>query len=726
MTGAAVYIVGMGIVSSLGLGLDETTDALINARRALTTSIPFPIASPQHLPVGAVSLAEAGQSPPRTHRLARLAADQALAGCETPPDAIVLGSTTGGILTTESLFGQKIDDPRRYGMHALGSVAEDLARRSGCTGPVVTVSTACSSGAVAIKLAVEMLRCGLARCVLAGGADSLCRLTYFGFNALQLIDPDGARPLDRDRRGMSVAEGAAMLLLSLEPGDAACPQIIGAGLSCDAYHATTPHPEGAGAMAAMQAALDDAGISVSDIDYINLHGTGTIDNDMSEARAVKTLFVSGLPPASPPASSIKGATGHPLAAAGALEAVVAALSIERGFIPANVGHRTIDPALGIAPVTSPLKRPVTTVLSNSFGFGGNNASLIVSRTSRRPDTSRTASGRPGLTIVGRACLTGTGLTDETRRVFFAGYACRGLLADGTLAQGLAPRLIRRLKRLPQMALSLAVHACNGVDAERMPVMVSFGTAWGALSETHDFLERLTETGQQYPSPTDFIGSVHNAPAGQIAMLLGAKGANVTTSGGDYSFEQALLAAELLTRQTADPIFVAAADEHHPVFSPLFDASVRLATQPADGGGGLLLQRRQAKGATCIDLVHYGSGEPADGMKALIQALGGAAAMDRRFGAVMVGLPAGRRKQAQRQLNSFLELSRFQGAMIDYRRLTGEFGGASAVASVLATEMVARGGVPGPLVGGTDQPLNGKGMLVLGLGDVITAIRIFPS
>ena len=722
MTGGAVYIVGMGIVSSLGLGLDETMDALINARRALTTASPFPIALPRYLPVGAVSLADAGQSPPRTHRLARLAADQALAGCDIPPDAIVLGTTTGGILTTESLFEQQIDDPKRYGLHALGSVAEDLARRSGCTGPVITVSTACSSGAVAIKLAMDMLRCGLARRVLAGGADSLCRLTYFGFNALQLIDPDGARPLDRDRRGMSVAEGSAMLLLSLAPGDAACPQIIGAGLSCDAYHATTPHPEGAGAMAAMRAALDDAGISVSDIDYINLHGTGTIDNDLSEARAVKTLFGPGLPPA----SSIKGATGHPLAAAGAIEAVVGALSIDRGLIPANVGHRTIDPALGIAPVTSPLRRSVSTVLSNSFGFGGNNAAMIVSRTARPLETSPSASDRPGLTIVGRACLTGAGLTDETRRAFFAGHACRGVLAGGALAQGLAPRLIRRLKRLPQMALSLAVHACDGVDAERMPVMVSFGTAWGALSETHDFLERLIETDQQYPSPTDFIGSVHNAPAGQIAMLLGAKGANVTTSGGDYSFEQALLAADLLTRQTADPIFVAAADEHHPVFSPLFDTSVRLAAQPADGGGGLLLQRRQAKGASCIALAHYGSGEPADGVKTLVQALGGAAGMDRRFGAVMVGLPAARRKQAQRQLDSFLELSRFQGAVIDYRRLTGEFGGASAVASVLATEMLGRGSVPGPLVGGTDQALNGKGVLVLGLGDFITAIRIVPS
>jgi len=725
LTGGAVYIAGMGIVSSLGLGLDETLDALITGKRALTPASPFPILLPQHLPVGAasaVSLENAAETPPRTHRLARLAADQALASCGEPPDAIVLGSTTGGILTTESLFERKIVDPQRYGMHALGSIAEDLARRCGCTGPVVTVSTACSSGAVAIKLALEMLRCGFARRVLAGGADSLCRLTYFGFNALQLIDPDGARPLDRDRRGMSVAEGAAMLLLSLAPSDAGGLQVIGAGLSCDAYHATTPHPEGAGAMAAMQAALDDAGVAVSEIDYINLHGTGTIDNDLSEARAVKTLFASGLPPA----SSIKGATGHPLAAAGAIEAVVAALSIEHGLIPANVGLGTIDPALDMAPVTSPLKRPVTTVLSNSFGFGGNNAALIVSRNPRRSEAFPAALGSPGLSIVGRACLSGAGSTEETRRAFFMDHACRGLMADGALAQGLPPRLIRRLKRLPKMALSLAVQAREGVDAAQMPVMVSMGTAWGALSETHDFLDRLFETGQQYPSPTDFIGSVHNAPAGQIAMLIGAKGANVTTSGGDYSFEQALLAADLLTRQTADPILVVGADEYHPVFSPLFDASVRLAAQPADGGGGLLLQRVQAPGDLRIALVYYGAGGNAEGLKTMIDALGGANVTGRRYGALMVGLPAARREAADRQLDRFLALSRFDGPVIDYRRLTGEFAAASAVATVLAAEMVSQGSVPGPLVGGTDQALNGKGVLVLGLGDFITATRVFVS
>jgi 3-oxoacyl-[acyl-carrier-protein] synthase-1/3-oxoacyl-[acyl-carrier-protein] synthase II len=243
------------------------------------------------------------------------------------------------MLTTESLLKQKIRDPDSFRYHAVGSVAEDIARRYRCTGPAITVSTACSSGTVAIKIALEMLRSGHAKRVLVGGADSLCRLTYYGFNSLQLIDPEGARPLDKDRRGMSVAEGAAMLLLVANEPDDAIVEVLGAGLSCDAHHPVMPQPEGQGALAAMRAAVRDAGISISDIDYINLHGTGTRDNDLSEAKAIHALF----PDEKPLLSSVKGAFGHSLAAAGAIEAVVAAISVSNHLVPANVGCRFPDP-----------------------------------------------------------------------------------------------------------------------------------------------------------------------------------------------------------------------------------------------------------------------------------------------------------------------------------------------------------------------------------------------
>ncbi|MBR9981035.1 MAG: beta-ketoacyl synthase chain length factor, partial [Desulfatitalea sp.] len=638
-------------------------------------------------------------------------------GCDGPPDAIVLGSTTGGIFTTETLLAADCKDPAAYRNHALTTVAEELAGRCGCTGPVITVSTACSSGAVAIKVAMEMLRSGLARKVLAGGADSLCRLTYFGFKSLQLIDPAGARPLDLERRGMSVAEGAAMLLLAHDTTAADGLRVLGAGLSCDAHHATAPHPDGAGALAAMGAAMADARLAPGAIDYINLHGTGTPDNDLAEGRAIRALFGEDRPPL----SSIKGTTGHPLAAAGAIEAVVSALCIRHGLLPANVGYRTFDAELGLEPVAKPTPAPLATVMSNSFGFGGNNATLIVG-TGHRTTAGDSCMTAPPLVAEGFACITGAGRVAGTRERFFAGESCAGCLDEGPLAEGLPPRTIRRFKRLPRMALALAVNACEGVAADRMPGAVSLGTAWGALTETHDFLRRLAETGGQFPSPTDFVGSVHNAPAGQIAMHLGIRGANVTTSGGDASFEQALLVAGLLAQRPGTSILVTSADEYHPVLSRLFDPSVR-ADAMADGGGALLLRRSASGQGPVIQMLDYRSGGCPDGLAGLVSRLGGADAVNREYGVILAGLPAGSRDQAEARLAAFVSASRFGGPVVDYRRLTGEFGSASAVAAVMGVAMARQGVVPGPLAGGTPLLLQGKSLLLLGLGTAVTAVRI---
>ena len=234
MTDVRVYISGMGIISCLGKGLSKTGEAIQKSLTGIRPLTLFPTASNQPLPAGEAADPLENGSVPRTHQLARLAAAQAMADLKEAPDAVVMGVTTGGMLTTEALLKAKVRDPKLFCLHATGSVVEDIARRYRCTGPALTVSTACSSGAAAIKIALEMLRSGCVKRVLAGGADSLCRLTYYGFNSLQLVDPDGARPFDLNRRGMSVAEGAAMLLLVANDPDHAVAEIIGAGLSCDA------------------------------------------------------------------------------------------------------------------------------------------------------------------------------------------------------------------------------------------------------------------------------------------------------------------------------------------------------------------------------------------------------------------------------------------------------------------------------------------------------------
>ncbi|PKN65847.1 MAG: 3-oxoacyl-ACP synthase [Deltaproteobacteria bacterium HGW-Deltaproteobacteria-15] len=719
MTETRVYISGMGVVSCLGTGVLETTDAIRKGLSGLGPLTLFPIACTD--PAGQVSGLFQTEAVPRTHQLARLAADQAMAASDDGTvDAIVLGTTTGGMATTEELLEKKKDDPRLFRHHSAASVAEDLARRYRCKGPAITICTACSSGAVAIKLALEMLRAGLAERVLAGGADSLCRLTYYGFKSLQLIDPEGSRPLDKDRRGMSLSEGAAMLLLSSNRPDNAMAELLGAGLSCDAYHPVKPHPNGRGALAAMRAAIRDAGISESDIDYINLHGTGTPDNDLSEAEAIRSLF----PDEKPSMSSVKGGFGHSLAAAGAIETVVSAISISNNLIPANVGCTLPDAGLKLNPVMKPTGKPVDCVLSNSFGFGGNNASVVIGGPGKHRSPAPFLEMEP-MAVLGYACLTGAGDTKSTVASLLAGRGCKGALPLQEISRNLSSQVVRRLKRLPRLALSLAIAAHGNSGRAVPPSSVFLGTGWGALSETCDFLAGLFETGGRFPSPTDFVGSVHNGPAGQVALHFQSTGFNITTSGGDQSFEQALMAAHLLTRGGDDSSFVMGADESHPILSKCFDESVLTDETLSDGGGAFCLGKGNGEPGLYIRLSFYENVENnPEVISSLTGRLGGPDRIKSAYGAVLTGMPGACRREGEEQLQRFLSLAAFENPVIDYRRLAGEFASSSAVAAVLAAGFMEEGKIPGPLCSGQPLPLDGKGVLVLGLGKFVTAVEVF--
>lgn len=713
-----VFIAAVGIISPLGRGLEQTEAALRVDQTAIAPLEIFPLLQGQVLPAGQVRDLDAGLFPPRAHRLAREAARMALAGQTKPPDAVVLGCTTGGILTSEGLLRAKQCSPEAFRAHGLHSLAEDIATLSRCTGPALTVSTACSSGAVAIALALQLLRTGQARRVLAGGVDSLSRLTYYGFHSLQLVDRNGCRPLDATRQGLAVAEGAAMLLLTTEPTEQPLADLLGAGLSCDAYHPTAPHPEGRGARAAMLAAIEDAGLRPEDIDYINLHGTGTPDNDLAEARAIASLFS---PP--PPLSSIKGATGHSLAAAGAIEAVVSCLAVSRNLVPGTVGCSEPDPLFGFTPQRRCGEQAVATVLSNSFGFGGNNGCLVIGR--HRDASPCPPSGQvPLLAVHGCACLTGKGLLQETFAHLCTGGSVGGIFPDAELAERLPARLIRRIKRLARLALLLAGEARADAEGQDPPNAVYLGTAWGALSETWDFLQRLETSGEQFPSPTDFVGSVHNGPAGQVAMLLKATGANVTTSGGDYSFEQALLAAQTLLPASAQSALLLGADEAHAEFSPLLDRSIAIG-ELADGGGGLYVNRDQEQARCLTRLAYYGRGGGEDLPDQLFATLGGAEYFQRHDLVVFAGLPAAMQADSGPQLARLVELIGRSLPICRYRDFLGEFASASAVAAVLAVHCLESGRIPGALVGGEDVVLAPKSrLLVLGTGQCLTAMEFF--
>ena len=716
-----VFIVGVGLISPLGIGFSRNRTALEEGRTGIAPLSLFPTPHRPPLPVGEIEEIPRNDRLPRTHILAGMAAAEALHGAKVLPDAVVLGAITGGMPLTETLLKEGVRDPRRYRHHGNGSVAEYVAGEIGCTGTVLTVSTACSSGTVALKIALEMLRSGRSACVLAGGVDALCRMTYYGFNALQLVDPAGARPLDRGRRGMTVAEGAALFLLAAgeEPPDHALAELLGVGLSCDAYHPAAPRPDGSDACRAMREALSDAGAVPSDIDYIHLHGTGTIDNDLAEARAIRALFGEKMPRL----SSTKGATGHALAAAGAFGAAVSIMSIGSGLVPGNSGCRVPDPELNLHPVMAPLAVKSDMVLSNAFGFGGNTAALVTGRPGKSLNRRNVRPREEGFSVLGSACLTGAGDVHATLERLRKGKPVQGLMPPGALSSRLPPRDLRRLKRLSRAVQSLALAAQEDAAA---PASVFFGTGWGPLSEMYDFLVKLFDSNEQFTSPTDFVGSVHNAPAGQAALRFDARGPNVTLTGGNYSFEQALMAADLLAPDRDANCLLIAADEDHPVLSRLFDPSAALSETPADGGAAFCLRRGDAGRGLRLHpaFLQYARGNPR-AVQAMADRLGGKDAIGARCGAVFAGIPLAQRESGRRQLDGFLSLTGFSGGVIDYRRWTGEFAAASAVAACCAARFVKEGSVPGLPGHSPVGPLHGKGILLLGLGDFVTAVEVLP-
>jgi len=296
---------------------------------------------------------------------------------------VFLGTSTSGILQTELAYRRR--DPATGALpadfdyartHNTFSVSGYVRARLGLGGPAWTVSTACSSSAKVFGTAARLIEAGVIDAAVVGGVDSLCLTTLYGFNSLELLAHDPCRPWDRGRSGLSLGEaGAFALLESSSPapaGDAVT--LLGVGESSDAHHMSAPHPEGLGARLAMQGALAAAGLHAADIDYVNLHGTATPSNDAAEDRAVVDVFGPGTP-----CSSTKGATGHTLGAAGAVEAVFAALALRHGFIPGGANTVERDPALRAGYVLETRAAPLRRVLSNSFGFGGTNCSLILGR-----------------------------------------------------------------------------------------------------------------------------------------------------------------------------------------------------------------------------------------------------------------------------------------------------------------------------------------------------------
>ncbi len=602
-------ITGTGIICAAGLGREHVWARLQAGESALGPLTLFKSPRFESHAVGQVREdvdALCGNARgSRTDKLAWIAARQAMreAGLGHPLTevsraraGVIIGVTVGGMLGTEAALSRLLLEKRhRFGplrFHECATATDLCASRLGLLGPCATLSTACSAGTMAIAAAAEAIVSGEADWMLAGGADSLCRLTLNGFGSLLLLDPAGCRPFDARRAGISLGEGAAMLVIeaeesAMERGAPVLARLSGWGASCDAWHATAPHPEGDGAVAAIEKALNRAGLPPAAIGFVSAHGTGTPDNDAMEAKALRRVFGERIPPT----ASLMRLTGHTLAASGAIKAVLAAQALIEQALPPSPGFAEADPRLGIEPVTRPQSQSIGHVLSNSFGFGGNNAALVLS-SAASPSTSSVGSGRPVAVSAARSpghvapmlAITGFGVVspagnsmEDVARAFVKGPLEPGLFALPLPARALPafvcgefdtdaldPVRRRRMSRLQQMAVAAARQSVAWLDERGRAgnrVSVAFGTGFGSLNETAAFVENMILKEERAPRPSCFTNSVHNSLASQVALELGLKGPNVTAVQREISFEAALFqGAATLRNGDADLLIAGAADE----------------------------------------------------------------------------------------------------------------------------------------------------------------------
>ena len=390
-----VAVVAAGVVSPLGFGLAETLDSLRKSRDCVSPITRFSVAQCRCKTAGQVPddnlLASRGEGPRsrRLHRASHMmiqALREVLAQePQFEPELTVIGTTSGGMSYGEHYYrslrqaGDLRHSPTWIANYPAQKPVIDAQEVFEISSPCQVIANACASGTNAVGHAFECVRSGRYNRVLAGGYDALSEMVFVGFDSLQASTPEKCRPFDRHRTGMVLGEGAALLALenldlAEQRGADVLAEIIGYGISTDNFHITQPEPSGSGPRQAMERALQSANVSAGEVDYINAHGTATVFNDAAEGKAISGLF-DGVP-----VSSTKSMMGHSLGAAGAVEAIVCLLALEHQFVPSNINFGELDDDLDLNVVENEARPALLrTALSNSFGFGGTNASILMRR-----------------------------------------------------------------------------------------------------------------------------------------------------------------------------------------------------------------------------------------------------------------------------------------------------------------------------------------------------------
>lgn len=565
-----ISITGMGIVCAIGNDVAQVRDSLLRGESGIR-AIKYLDTCHSDIPVGEVQLSNEqmkamlgiNDAKPlsRTSLMGAIAVRQAAAQAGISDMAgkriaLISGTTVGDLDVTEKYFEQmKTCDELLSLPHSneCGTSTREIASMSGLDNAAVcTVSTACSAALNAIIVGCEMLRNNEADIVIAGGSESLSKFHLNGFNTLMILDRQRCRPFDDTRAGLNLGEGAAFVVLQKNAGNGLA-YIAGYGNRCDAFHQTASSDNGEGAFLAMSDALGMAGLKPSDIQYVNAHGTGTPNNDQSESQALKRVF-AGL---STEISSTKSFTGHTTSASGAIETVISVLSLQNGFTPANLGWSSPMPD-GIIPTLGRTGLEIDNVMCNSFGFGGNDSSLILSR--KVACLSPYTEEEPEIAAISQDTVSSV---DELP----------------ALKEFISPMDSRRMGKLMKAALLSSLRALKAAGLE-CPDAIITATSRGMLEISQQFLDDINANGEQLLKPTLFMNSTHNTVGSAIAIRTGCHGYNITYSQGDESEAWAMHDAErLLKTGKADNVLVVSFDESTEVFDSFSKRSGNVVPQP---------------------------------------------------------------------------------------------------------------------------------------------------
>ncbi|MBF5002324.1 beta-ketoacyl-[acyl-carrier-protein] synthase family protein [Nocardia sp. BSTN01] len=551
---------------------------------------------------------------------------------------VVYGTCNGGWRTAELAYRKQLTggtpDWQDWLLVPPHAGAEALSAAFGIRGPVISLNTACASGAHAIAHGSELIRCGRADAVLVGGSDSFTETAFAGFNSLESLSPRPAAPYSRDREGLSLGEGSGMLVLLSEElarqrGITPLAYVLGYGMSADGYHPTAPHPEGAGAARAIRAALSSAGLTTADVVYINGHGTGTPKNDSAESNAVRAAF--GQDAVQIALSSTKSMIGHLLGAAGAVEAIVTILGLAHRMAPPTANFGETDPKCGLDPVPGRARAMDTDVaLSNNFAFAGANATLALAR-GDSPRKPATIASPIGVVITGLSLATPLGFDPaDALRHYRSGLTAlpetdglRAVPIDVDLSAAGDTRRRRRMDRLSQLAVATSRMALEDAKLSDSGDLLTatgviVGTGAGPVESNERFATPVLEQGLQYGDPAVFPNTVFNAAAGQVAMSLGTRGPTTTITSGHAAGAAALgIAVDLIGSGRANSLVVSAVDAFSPGLLaaygeiPVFAGNFTL----SEGAGALVLEsieQASLRGVTAYARV-LGYGTASDGI-----------------------------------------------------------------------------------------------------------------